>query len=142
MPPLALGRFNHASLNCRNVSTSVAFYEAVVGLRRVRRPAFDFEGAWLYCDGLGMMLHLIRNEQMEVQSIGLTDTRRPHLAFWVDDVDDALQTLDARGVEHRHKRLPTYGYRQVFFCDPDDNLIEIGEWPDVEQMDLRPPEGA
>lgn len=27
--------------------------------------------------------------------------------------------------------LPEYGYRQLFFNDPDGNNIELGEWPDV-----------
>ena len=142
MPPLATGRFNHASLNCRNVAASVAFYRSVLGFREVRRPDFDFEGSWLYRDELGMMLHLIGDAEMKVNSLGLTNTRRPHLAFYVDDVDAALAKLVTLEIEHKHKRLPTFGYRQIFFCDPDDNLIELGEWPAVEQMDLNDPAPA
>jgi catechol 2,3-dioxygenase-like lactoylglutathione lyase family enzyme len=56
--PLDVGRFNHATLNCRDVPRSVAFYRDVLGFQRLKRPGFSFAGAWLYRDGLGMMLHL------------------------------------------------------------------------------------
>ena len=46
----------------------------------------------------------------------------------------ALELLTKHGVEHVHKRLPTHGYRQIFFHDPDGNVIEVGEWPDAEQL--------
>jgi catechol 2,3-dioxygenase-like lactoylglutathione lyase family enzyme len=50
------------------------------------------------------------------------------------DVDAALELLRARDIEFVERRLPDYGYRQVFFADPDGNVIEIGEWPPVEEM--------
>jgi len=67
-----------------------------------------------------------------------TNTRRAHLAFRVADIDAAKATLTAHGIRPIERRLPDYGYRQLFFHDPDGNLLELGEWPDVEQMDLRP----
>lgn len=130
---LPTARFNHATLNCRDVRRSVAFYQQVLGFHEVPRPGFDFAGAWLYREGLGMMLHL--NEEPELEPSGESlYTRQRHLAFRVTDVDEALSRLTEHGIEHVHKRLPDLGYRQVFFHDPDGNLLEVGEWPDVEAM--------
>lgn len=146
--PLSLptARFNHAAINCNDKDQSVRFYSQVLGFREVPRPAFSFVGSWLYRDGLGMMLHLIQTDAIDPPLAGpaveqaeadaAINSRIRHLAFRVTDVDLALERLDAHGVEYVAKRLPTYGYRQVFFKDPDGNLIEVGEWPDVEQMPL------
>lgn len=130
---LPTARFNHATLNCSDVGRSIAFYMTVLGLREVTRPDFDFRGAWLYRDGLGMMLHLIEDKRFDPPRHKI-NSRVSHLAFRVTDVDRTLALLSEHGVEHVHKRLPTHGYRQVFFHDPDGNVLEVGEWPDPEAM--------
>ena len=131
--PLPTAKFNHAALNCRDVRRSVAFYRQVLGFHETPRPGFDFVGAWLYRDGLGMMLHLIEDKAYSPLDHEL-NTRRSHLAFRVNDVDMALELLNQHGVEFVQRRLPDHAYRQVFFSDPDGNVIEVGEWPHVEHM--------
>lgn len=144
--PLPTARFNHANLSCSNVERSVAFYSAVLGLYEVPRPGFPFRGAWLYREGLGMMLHL--NETPDFHEPGgqaegdAVNPRRRHLAFRVTDVDRAVELLNEHGVEYVRRTLPDHGYRQVFFRDPDGNVLEVGEWPDVEEMGLAKPEGG
>ena len=44
------------------------------------------------------------------------------------------ERLTAHGVEIVERVLPDYGYRQVFFRDPDGNVLELGEWPAVNEM--------
>lgn len=135
--PIPVARFNHAALNASNVDASVAFYTQVLGFYEVPRPGFSFAGSWLYSDNLGMMLHLIQDERFE--PIPTRDnTRRSHLAFRVEDIDRTLELLAEQDIPVIQRRLPDYGYRQLFIHDPDGNLIELGEWPDVEKMDLRP----
>jgi len=129
--PVVLGRFNHASLVTADAERSAAFYERVLGLRRTARPEFDFAGAWLWSEGLGMMLHLI--EEPGYQPTIEPGRRRNHLAFRVD-VDEAKRRLDALGVAYREKRLPTHGFRQLFLDDPDGHQLELGEWPDAEEL--------
>lgn len=131
--PLAIGRFNHATLNCRDVGRSVAFYRDLLGLRQMKRPAFSFAGAWLYRDGLGMMIHL--NEIQDLPSLpDDIQTRHRHLAFRAEDFDATLADLRERGIPFVERTLPDLGYRQAFFHDPDGNIIELGEWPDVEDL--------
>lgn len=134
---LPVVRFNHAALNVTNVEASIAFYTEVLGFYEVARPGFSFAGSWLYSSGLGMMLHLIHDERFE--TIATRDnTRRSHLAFRSADIDRSLALLQKHQIPVIQRRLPEYGYRQLFIHDPDGNLIELGEWPDVEQMDIRP----
>jgi catechol 2,3-dioxygenase-like lactoylglutathione lyase family enzyme len=61
-------------------------------------------------------------------------TRTNHLAFRVDDYEAACRLLEMHGIETVRRVLPDHGYRQVFFYDPDENLIELGEWPVAEKM--------
>lgn len=130
---IEVGRFNHAALNSTDVGASIRFYCDVLGFQEVPRPSFSFAGSWLYADGLGMMLHLINDERF-VPSPQRDNTRQHHLAFRVHDVADTLEKLFEHGIEVIQRTLPDHGYRQLFFHDPDGNLIELGEWPDVEEM--------
>ncbi len=135
--PVPVARFNHAALNASDVAASIAFYTQVLGFYEVPRPGFNFAGSWLYSAGLGMMLHLIHDDRF-TPTVSRDNTRRHHLAFRVDDIDRTLELLAAQDIPVIKRRLPDYGYRQLFIHDPDGNLIELGEWPDVEKMDLRP----
>lgn len=134
---IPVARFNHAALNASNVDASIAFYTQVLGFHEVARPGFSFAGSWLYCPGLGMMLHLINDERFEPITTR-DNTRRSHLAFRTTNIDRSLALLKEHNVPVIERRLPDYGYRQLFIHDPDGNLIELGEWPDVEEMDIRP----
>lgn len=131
--PIPTGRFNHATLNCRDVATSVTFYQNVLGFRQVKRPSFSFAGAWLFRDGLGMMLHLNEDASLPAPAADI-QTRKRHLAFRVDDFEATVSLLGEHGIETVQRTLPDHGYRQIFFHDPDGNLIELGEWPSVESL--------
>lgn len=132
--PVHIGPFNHATINCRDVRRGVAFYRDMLGLEEVQRPGFDFVGAWLYREGLGMMLHLIEDPNYTAECDGPIQTRRRHLAFRVEDFDAAVALLEQHGIEVVHRLLPDYGYRQAFLRDPDGNVIELGEWPNAQQL--------
>ena len=38
------------------------------------------------------------------------------------------------GLDYVERVLPDYGYRQIFFRDPDGNVLELGEWPPSNEM--------
>jgi len=52
------------------------------------------------------------------------------------DIAGDLILLAEHGIETTERTLPDHGYRQIFFRDPDGNVIEIGEWPAVAEMVL------
>jgi len=132
------GHFNHIALPTANPEQCAQFYCKVLGFRLVPRPAFSFDGRWLYRAEAGVMIHLIHDAD-HVPSSSPLNTRGHHFAMQSSDISRDLQLLADHGVETVERTLPDYsqsptGYRQVFFCDPDGNVIEIGEWPAVADM--------
>jgi len=133
VPNLEPGHFNHIALPTRDAERGAQFYCQVLGFRLVPRPAFSFDGRWLYRAEAGVMIHLIHDDNHR-PSASPINTRGVHFAMQSSDVTRDLQLLAEHGVETVQRVLPDRGYRQVFFRDPDGNVLEMGEWPAVAEM--------
>lgn len=133
MTQLPLGHFNHIALVTNHAERAAEFYCRVLGFRVVPRPSFSFDGRWLYREGAGVMIHLIHRDDAEKPKGPLESLNR-HFAIQCSDIDAAVAHLEKKKIEYLERKLPDYGYRQIFFRDPDGNLVEIGEWPDVDTM--------
>ena len=79
------------------------------------------------------MIHLIHDTQHKRPS-GAINTRGSHFAMQCREIDRAIQLLAEHEIEYVERVLPDHGYRQLFFHDPDGNVIELGQWPDVHEM--------
>ena len=133
LPRIDPGRFNHIGLPSLDVEKTALFYCDVLGFRVVPRPSFSFDGRWLYRESVGMLIHLLHVAD-HVPSTAPIETRNSHFALQCSDYDEVVKVLEARGIEFVERTLPDHGYRQVFFSDPDGNVIELGEWPSAEEM--------
>jgi catechol 2,3-dioxygenase-like lactoylglutathione lyase family enzyme len=125
---------NHVALPTADPVRTVRFYCDVLGFTETPRPSFSFRGSWLYRREVGVMIHLIHDAAFQPPADEPINTRKGHLAIRVDDYDLAITQLRDHGVEFVERILPDYGYRQVFFRDPDGNVLELGEWPPVNEM--------
>ena len=81
------------------------------------------------------MLHLIYDAQHTIPG-GEINTRGNHFAMQCEDIELAIRQLKEHKIEFVKRVLPDRGYRQLFFRDPDGHVVELGEWPDVHEMDL------
>lgn len=129
--PLAVESVNHLARIVEDVEKTKAFYRDVLGFREIRRPNFSFPGAWLF--NYGLQIHLIRNEDEFTKRHDIS-TRAAHLAFHVDDIEAAEQTLNDHGIEYRKNYVPDTGVTQIFFHDPDGCHIELGTYPAVVEL--------
>ena len=126
---LPLGRMDHVALPTSDAARGERFYCDVLGFHTVPRPSFSFDGRWLVHDSVGVMLHLIHNTDLAGKA-GTINSMRGHFAIRCADINAAIAVLRERGVEFVERRLPDYGYRQLFIQDPDGNVLELGEWPE------------
>lgn len=108
---------HHVSLNVSDVDRSLHFYRDVMRMSVLPRPDFPFRGAWLDA-GNGRQIHLIESD--------VPDDLGQHVAFRVDDIEQAIDTLRSAGIDVPDARpVADSPIRQTFLLDPDGNRIEL-----------------
>jgi catechol 2,3-dioxygenase-like lactoylglutathione lyase family enzyme len=123
-----------ACLLVRDVERSRQFYTQVLEMEEIPRPSsFNFPGAWLKKGSA--ILHLIgepesgRVDQIYPGSYNreeLADGYGNHIAFEVEDLDEAVQDLKAHNIEIAGGPRPRGdGITQLYICDPDGYIIEL-----------------
>ena len=139
---LDIETIHHVSLPTRDLDRSVEFYEGVLGLEPMDRPAFDFAGRWYKVGDRSLHLIVQETEQDSTFRDGKPiDSRHAHFAIRVTSYAAAVAHLESKGFrrsdEPRPKRSTgnprpmrlnpkaTAGFPQIYVLDPDDNLIEI-----------------
>jgi catechol 2,3-dioxygenase-like lactoylglutathione lyase family enzyme len=112
----------HATILVRDLERTRAFYTSVLGLREIDRPRLNFKGTWF---AIGEHeLHIVVRENLE-RDPAFSDDR--HIALGVADFDGVPAKLEALGIPFRTGSNPAR--RQIFFRDPDGNLIELQPEP-------------
>lgn len=114
----------HFSIYCRDLEPMHKFYTAVLGMAELPRPEFPFPGHWLDA-GQGHHIHLSKvheghiSHSISENEDGYTDH---HFGLLTDDLDGMKERLRSNNVAFHDE---PYGYRQIFFRDPENNLIEV-----------------
>jgi catechol 2,3-dioxygenase-like lactoylglutathione lyase family enzyme len=110
---------HHVALDVDDLDAALRFYVDGMGFTELRRPDFGVPGAWL--DMGDHQLHLVEVPGPMPANGGA------HFALRVDDLDDSVAALRARGITvHPIPEIPGAG-RQAFLNDPAGNLIELNE---------------
>lgn len=127
---LGLKRIHHVAIICTNYEQSKHFYVEILGLTvlqeiyRAERQSYKLD------------LEIAGQYQIELFSFPEPAARpsRPeaaglrHLAFAVDDIENAINHLQAKGVVTEPIRIDEYtGKRFAFFADPDGLPLELYE---------------
>ncbi|MCA9247019.1 MAG: VOC family protein [Planctomycetales bacterium] len=112
-------QLNHVAIHVADVARSCEFYEKVMKLEPLQRPAFDFPGAWFRL-GEDQELHIIGDRTEPV----ISASRGNHYALMVDDIDAWETHIDACGVDRQPRQTRPDGAYQLFITDPDGHKIE------------------
>lgn len=129
-PILKLNRIQHVAIICSNYEISKKFYTEQLDLEIVKETYREARQSY--------KLDLKVNDTYQVELFSFPDPparpSRPescglrHLAFEVDDIDEAIQALTAKGVVTEALRIDELtGKRFTFFADPDDLPLELYE---------------
>lgn len=127
---LKLNRVHHIAIICSDYSKSKRFYTEVLGLKIVRevyreqRQSYklDLEVGDLY------QIELFSFPDPPARPSCPEATGLRHLAFEVDDLDEAVAHISSFGVDIEPIRIDeTTGKRFTFFADPDGLPLELYE---------------
>lgn len=113
-------QLNHVALHVADVEASVVFYRDALKLTPLKRPEFDFPGAWFRL-GVDQELHLIGDRDLPVHS----HHRGGHFALIVDDLDRWENHLDQCNATRLPRKTRPDGAFQTFVQDPDGHWIEL-----------------
>ena len=73
---MPVSSLDHVNIRTANLKDMVSFYSKVLGLKKGKRPAFNFGGAWLYA-GKRATVHLVEVNKRQK----LNDPQLEHFAF-------------------------------------------------------------
>src|SRR5213596_3154070 len=96
--------YRHATILARDLERTRCFYRAVLGLKEIERPSLNFAGTWF--------------------AVGEQEL---HIALALADFDKVPSFLQQMKIPFRMGSNPAR--RQIFFRDPDGNLIELQPAP-------------
>lgn len=121
---------HHVAIICSDYEKSKDFYVRILGLKPVREVFREERNSYkldLEVNGLYQIELFSFPNPPERPSYPEAAGLR-HLAFGVDDIDKAVQSMTSQHVEVEPIRVdPTTGKRFTFFADPDNLPIEFYE---------------
>ena len=131
---------HHVSVPTVDLERSVAFYEGVLGLKRLERPPFSIAGVWF---GVGdRQIHLVVYPQAHFRTGKTVDNDDIHFALCAADFEEAYRLFKSHGYSEDLppadpkrmilKRTGLAGFPQMFVMDPDRNIIEINHAPFID----------
>ncbi|MEO5886598.1 MAG: VOC family protein [Anaerolineales bacterium] len=129
---LKIESLHHVSLPVSDLKRAEQFYESILGLEKIERPPFDFEGAWYQLGD--RQLHLIVHAGSTFRARKEVDSHDIHFAIRVNSYHDTrnfLRSKDYRpDADDEFKRMrenpkATAGFPQLYIMDPDRNVIEL-----------------
>jgi len=118
-------KLDHATLATPHLDTIRDFLCSVAGLTIGPRPAFSFDGLWLYHDNKAV-IHIIKTRTDLPPT--KQSSRIDHLAFRVETAaewDALLAKLAASTIEHRLTALPDNSELQLFTIPVPGIVIEF-----------------
>jgi glyoxylase I family protein len=114
--------FDHVSVLVADLTKAAAFYECVLGLKKLPRPELGFEGVWLSL-GQHQALHLMALPNPDaLLGRPIHAGKDRHVALQVRDLEETKTVLARAGVAFT---VSQSGRNSIFCRDPDGNGLEL-----------------
>ncbi len=131
---------HHVSVPTQDLDRSAAFYEGMLGLRRLPRPPFSVGGIWFAVGD--RQIHVVVHPKAHFRALKSVDNDDIHFALHVSDFEATHALLGSHGYSAERpaedpkrlilKRTGLAGFPQLFVMDPDRNIIEINQAPFID----------
>lgn len=117
----------HVAIKAADLAATVAFYEAVLGLRQVPRPPFGFPGAWLGTDDGAALIHLYGGERARATDgdVAMGTGAIDHVSLWAHGYAAQRERLVRYDLPFRESLVPDSTLAQLFVFDPNGVLLEL-----------------
>lgn len=133
---MIIGDLDHVNLRTANQDPLVAFYTKILDMKVGPRPDFGGRpGTWLYA-GVRPLIHVTVRGKAYKRGHPHVD----HFAFSAQNMKTVLTRLRKHNVPYTTQVVDGSGIQQIFFFDPDGNMVELDFNAD-EPGDLTPFEG-
>lgn len=132
-------KLHHINLCTTNVPAMDEFYKDVLdmasdpsmGTQRIKGDGYPGDVSFVTDDNL--QVHLAEKDLNCGFRTGniVNPMERGHIAFRTDDIAAFKKRLDDKGIEYSdYGGWAMAGWQQVFFYDPDGNVIEVHQAPE------------
>lgn len=132
-------KLHHLNFSTTDVAAMDAFYRDVLDLApeptmnalRIRNQGYGGDVSFV-TDGT-TQLHLSEKDLQCAFRTGnvVNPLERGHIAFRTDDIEAFKQRLDEKGIPYSdYGGFAMKGWQQIFFYDPDGNVIEVHQAPE------------
>ncbi len=116
----------HTAILVTDLERAENFYGKVLGLTKIDR-SLKYSGAWYQIGNY--QLHLIVAAQVPTENPNEKWGRNPHIAFAVADLNIAKEELLSQNYPIQ---ASASGRPAIFTQDPDGNIIEIANTPNIQ----------
>lgn len=127
-------KYHHMNLCTEDVQRLSEFYSSVFGLSRTNYQRINTDGAASYAGNVDFLtdgaveFHISRkdvNLGFRMEQI-INPLERGHFCFRTDDIEGFKRKLEELGVPYAdYGTWAMSGWYQIFFHDPDGNIIEV-----------------
>jgi catechol 2,3-dioxygenase-like lactoylglutathione lyase family enzyme len=132
-------KLHHVNLCSKNVPAMDAFYRSVLGmepepsLTENRETGQGYAGKVSFVTDGQTQFHLAEKDLGVAfrTSKSLNPLERGHIAFRTDDIEAFKKRLEEKGVPYAdYGKWAMNGWYQIFFYDPEGNVIEVHQADD------------
>jgi lactoylglutathione lyase len=127
---MAIRRFDHAAINCRDITASKNFYIEILGL--AAGESVDMGECILHYMRLsdGSAVELFENKDRAMyNSLATNEGFLKHIAFNVDNIEDFNNRLIRKNIKFAMEMciLEPLHVKALLCFDPDDVIIELSQ---------------
>jgi catechol 2,3-dioxygenase-like lactoylglutathione lyase family enzyme len=125
---------HHINLCSNNVKKMDEFYSEVLDMKpepsmnQLRKKDEGYDGNVSFITDGNLQIHLAQKD-LEINfktGQSINPVERGHIAYRTDDIETFKKRLDEKGIKYADfGGWAMAGWHQVFFYDPDGNIIEV-----------------